>query len=79
MTFSNEQIRMLAEAERKMDAGETPWVRLGNERVMVSALVMEELGLEQGQTITDEIFRAILRANIAALEIEIAARNATSS
>lgn len=65
MELTNEEIKLLAEGERKMDAGEIAFVRLAGNRASVSPDVMQELGLQQGQTINNTIFLAILEANIA--------------
>ena len=70
--FSNEEIRLLAESERAMDAGEIPFVIYHGQRASVQKPVMDQLGLVQGQTINDEIFGAMLRANIDDLRQKIA-------
>ena len=77
--FTNEEIRMLAEAERMMDAGEMPFVVTeGGGRLMVSQLVMDELGLESGQSASPFIAVAIERAGLAALRASRAmSRNRT--
>jgi hypothetical protein len=69
-----EQIRMLAEMERKMDDGTAPFVRPAGsrERMAVMPVVMAELGLVSGQTVTDAIVIAILEAQVAALTAQIA-------
>lgn len=72
--LSAEEIRMPAEAERKMDSGVIPYVLLDGGRVMVSAEGMRHFGLEQGQTITQTIFLAILEFNIAHCEAMIEAK-----
>lgn len=72
------EIKMLAQLERQMDAGEVFFVLLDGERVAVSNEVAEELGLERGQTINRTIFAAILRAQIAQIEAQIALDETTS-
>ena len=72
-TFSVEEIRMLAECEHMMDAGEYPFVVAHGQRMMVNPLVMEELGLETGQTVNHQIIRAISRAHLGNVEAQIAA------
>lgn len=62
--LSKEMIKALAAAERMMDKGEIPYVRMiasngKYERMAVSQRIMEELGLEQGQTINTIIQDAI--------------------
>ncbi len=74
--FSDDEIRMLAECERMMDTGVIPFVVLGDQRVAVSKVVMDELDLKQGQTINSAIFGAILRHNIAWIKTEIALKKA---
>lgn len=73
--FTAEQIRMLAEVERMMDRGEMPFVIWRGLRSSVLPEVMIELGLEQGQTVTDILYDAILAASIRLCEREIAKRN----
>ena len=72
MELSNEDIRALADLERMMDSGEVPFVILNGERVATNELIMSELGLEQGQTINREIFKAMMRAQLAALQAQMA-------
>ena len=70
--LTNEQFRMLAQAERQMDAGEVPFVVAAGERLIVRPVVMEELGLETGQTVSNTLVLAILKANLAALRVDVA-------
>ena len=70
--LTNEQFRMLAKAERQMDAGEVPFVVAAGERLIVRPVVMEELGLETGQTVSNTLVLAILEANLAALRADVA-------
>lgn len=69
-----EQVRMLAEAERGMDAGKLPYVVSSGERLLVDPLVMDEFGLEIGQTVSNAIVIAILEASIAMCDTAIEAR-----
>ncbi len=72
-TFTIEDIRMLAEMERKMDSGEHPHVLdKDRNRWPVSPEIMEELGLVSGQTVNGTIITAILEANIASIQARIA-------
>lgn len=64
--FSEEELKMLAEVERKMDAGEVQYVINRGHRMMVSDHVMEDLELEVGQSITPEIARNIMQRHLAA-------------
>lgn len=65
MSFDKRRIRILAESERLMDQGLIPWVWAPSpesgrfDRMAVSPKIMEELGLEQGQTINLIILDAI--------------------
>ena len=70
--LTTEQIRMLAQAERQMDAGEISFVVCAGGRLIVRPVVMEELGLETGQTVSDTLVLAILEANLAALRADVA-------
>ncbi len=74
MTYTTEQIRMLAEVERKMDAGEQPFVLYGGHRLAVNPATMAHLALAQGQTISDAIALAVAKHNVEMIEAEIAAR-----
>ena len=75
MTFSPQEIRDLAEAERMMDSGEIGFVHAPGGRMMVSNLIMEELGLKQGQTVCNSICSAIMEASLSSLKAEIALRD----
>lgn len=77
--FTLEEIRMLAEAERMMDAGEVPFVMWHGHRVPVQPNCIAELGLEPGQTIIDVIALAIAEWNIASLKAQIALAEITKS
>lgn len=68
MKFSNEEIKMPAQLERDMDNGKQPFVVSEGGRTAVSVDCMEALGLEQGQTINQGIFEAILRYNLEQIE-----------
>ncbi len=70
--LTTEQIRMLAQAERQMDAGEISFVVCAGRRLIVRPVLMEELGLETGQTVSDTLVLAILEANLAALRADVA-------
>ena len=62
--LTDEQIRMLAEVEQKMDSGEMPWVLWRGQRIAQTPYVMEYLGLKLGQTICDAIFVRVLELKI---------------
>ncbi len=68
--LTNEQIRMLAQAERQMDAGELPFVVCMGRRLIVQPMVLEELGLESGQTVSDTIVLAIMEGNLALMRAQ---------
>ena len=71
--FTIEDIRMLAEMERKMDSGEQPYV-LDSDRNRWAVIpeIMDELGLESGQSVNGAIITAILEAIIASIQAHIA-------
>lgn len=58
-----EEFRLLAECERKMDAGEIPYVRLSGQghRIAMDSQAMGDLGLTQGLTVTATMFSVILK------------------
>jgi hypothetical protein len=70
--MNRDQVKMLAESERQMDDGETPFVMWFGNRLPVPPECMAEFGLRQGQTIGDEIVREIAKWRIAELEAKIA-------
>jgi hypothetical protein len=78
-SFTIEQLRLLAEAERLMDEGKMPFVILRGERVSVQPEVMEELGLKQGQTINLSIFLAICEQFTALCQASIAIQKAQAT
>lgn len=69
--FTTEEIRMLAQVERDMDAGKIPFVLWGGSRLTVNPTVMEELGLAAGQAVSDQIAGAILEGNLAACQADL--------
>lgn len=78
MDLSVDEIRMLADQERRMDSGEQRFVLWRGQRAAVDPLVAEELGLENGQTINDAIWRAMLQAQLAQVRAAIQMREATT-
>lgn len=74
--FTIEDIAMLAKVERDMDAGRQPFVVNHCHRLAVRQEIMDELGLEHGQTITDVIAIAICEANIRSIRAQIEMRAA---
>lgn len=71
------RIRVIAESERLMDQGNVPWVWALNkyhmyDRLPVTQQIMEELGLEHGQTINSFILDAItdLSKEILAIKLQ---------
>ena len=70
--LTNEQIRMLAQAERQMDAGEIPFGVCDGQRMSVRSVIMEELEIETGQTVSSTLLLAILEANLAACQADVA-------
>ncbi len=70
--LTTEEIKMLAVVERRMDAGEVPFVVWAGERMAVQQIVMDELGLQSGQTVSHEIAGAILGANLAVCRARVA-------
>ena len=73
--LTDEQIRMLAECERKMDSGEMPYVIWRGQRLSQRPYVMERLGLVVGQTISDPIFKRALELGIEECQKAIALRD----
>ena len=66
--FTVDEIKSLAEQERRMDRGEQPYVMHHGRRMAVIPEVMDELGLEVVQTISDAVNIAISQASIGLLE-----------
>lgn len=77
--LSLEELHALAAMERMMDDGAQPFVKLGDQRLAVSAEALEHFGLRQGQTINHTIFLAILKWNIAACEAGLAIERAQAA
>ncbi len=74
MKLTDDQIRDLAEVERKMDAGEMPFVMYHGQRAAMSPEAMEHFDLKQGQSITDTIWGGILRFDLASIQDQIATK-----
>ena len=71
--FTIEEIRMMAEQERAMDSGIQPYVlEMNRNRWVVCPSVMEEFGLETGQTVSDTLSLAITEAHLASLKATVA-------
>lgn len=75
---SVEELRMLADLDRRMDSDEQPFVFVvggEDERLSVQPAVMEELGLVFGQTVGRTLFTAILRSHLALAEARLVLQN----
>ena len=79
MTFSVEQIKMLAECERQFDSGEMFYVTYDGGRTAVDDDLAVELGLVRGQTVSHAIFEAILQGHLAMIQAAIALDKAATS
>ena len=71
MNFTTDELKMLAESERLMDGGEMPYVNFHNQRLMVSEQAMAEFDLRIGQCISDAVFVALIRFEIADCKSQI--------
>ena len=76
--FTVEEVRMLADVERRMDVGEQPYVVNTSGRLAVSPEVMSELGLVSGQSASPTLCLAIVTASLASMEATIALGNITA-
>ena len=77
--FTNEEIAMLAEQERRMDSGEQPFVVADDSRLAVMPEVMDEFGLVSGQTVTWIIVQRILECQLAIVSAKAVLQSATNS
>lgn len=73
--FNKEVLRIMAESERMMDEGKTPWVWALREncqydRMAVAPSIMKELDLKQGQKVN-----AIVRDSIVEMSLEILSKH----
>lgn len=59
-----EEIKLLAEQERRMDAGEVPYVIWSGNRFSVDSEILQHFNLKNQQTINDAIALAIMKFNI---------------
>jgi hypothetical protein len=72
MNFTNEQIRMLAEVDRDMDSGKQPFVRDSKGfRFAFPSEVMQQCGVESGQTACESVIIALMQANLAMAQSRI--------
>ena len=71
--FTNEDIKMMAEFERKMDSGDLKHVIWRGNRMAISDNATKEFNLESGQTINDQISIAITQFEIADCKAKIEA------
>ena len=70
--FSDEEIKILVDSERKMDSGELGFVLLDGSRVIVLPDAMKHFELTQGQTINGAIMIALIEFNLASCREKIA-------
>lgn len=74
VTFSDDDIRALANLEREMTAGQQPYVVCDGSRWAFKAELLSRLGMKSGQTISGHMLHELMRRNIADLEREIEQR-----
>ncbi len=74
MKLTDQDIKALAQLERDMDKGIQPFVVNHGSRWAFSGEIMARFGLETGQTVSEDILRAILQANIDATQVLIDAQ-----
>jgi hypothetical protein len=79
MNLTVEQLRGLAKLERDMDSGEQPFVVSGGERWAFSQDLLDECGVESGQTVSDGMICTLLKMSIANLQARIALEKAANS
>ena len=79
MKLSTEEIRMLAQVERDMDAGNQPFVICHGQRWAFTSDILEDNGVESGQTVSPVIIEALLKSSIASLNAKIAITEARIS
>lgn len=72
--LTNEQVQMLAELDRDMDAGKVAFVRLNGNRLAMTPETMSYFKLAVGQSISAAAFEAIQRYNLEQAQAEITAR-----
>jgi hypothetical protein len=73
MKFTTEQVRLLAENDRKMDAGEQPFVLDDrNARWAFPGDVLGTFGVVSGQRVSSTVLQALLEANLAHINALIA-------
>lgn len=77
--FTTEEIKALAQTERDMDSGKQTFVVMHAQRLAVSAHVMEELGLENGQNVSPFLAQEINKAAHASVQSLIQLNKITSS
>lgn len=71
MKLTNEEVKLLAKEERMMDSGKIKFVMFGDQRLMVDDDIMEKIDLKPGQTISWQIFQAILEENLKKIQLKI--------
>lgn len=76
--FTDEQIAMIAEAERRMAAGEVPFVVCGGQRLMVQEETMRDFGLTVGQEVPISILGDIIGRNMSYLSAQVAMEKSAS-
>lgn len=77
MNLSIEQVRQLAELDRKMDAGEQPYVTCDQgHRWAFDAELLAEAGVVSGQRCGHAVIHALLQLNLAHIESLIAIEKA---
>ncbi len=71
MQLSLEQIRGLAELERKMDSGDQPYVLNRGDRWAFSGDVLKHLGIESGRNVSDHLLIEIRKTNLLNLRMKM--------
>ena len=76
MNITDEQMKMLAQLERDMDSGKQPYVVHQGERLAFRKGLLDECGLESGQSVSSAILLELMKRSLAHVEVELALKKA---
>lgn len=75
MLLTLDQIKILADLERKMDSGEQPFVQTSHGRMAFRQELLDECGIKSGQSVSTAMVHTLMQMSLASLQVQIITDN----
>ena len=75
MLLTPDQMKILADLERKMDSGEQPFVQTSHSRMAFRQELLDECGIKSGQSVSTAMVHTLMQMSLASLQVQIITDN----